>query len=411
MLRLLFVCLLLVAFPLAAETPSLGGFFHQQGSGTSLMPAAAPMEMRMFSAGSWHMMVHGVAFAADLQQTGPRGRDDRFSTNWVMASAMKEMWGGAVLFRTMLSAEPATIPDQRYPLLFQTGETAGGRAIIDGQHPHDFFMELSLQYARPIGAGIGYVYLAPHGDAALGPVAFPHRPSAAEIPQAVLSHHNQDSTHIASSVITTGYRRGPLALEVSGFHGAEPDEERWNIDLGPIDSWAARLSFAPTPNLVAQVSYGALKKPEALEPGDVDRTTASVAYEKQFARAHVSTSLVYGINHKKWYDQQLDSYLGEALLHAGQRHWISTRVERVEKDELFPHTHSPVRPVVKPNIPTFRIDSLLVGYTFDFWLRPPVRIGIGANWTLHSIPETLDPFYGEDPQSRALFLRLRLIGG
>ncbi|HYC89481.1 MAG TPA: hypothetical protein VEO54_09750 [Thermoanaerobaculia bacterium] len=402
----------LLSFPLAAaETPSLAGFFHQQGSGTSLMPAAAPMEMRMFNAGSWHVMLHGVAFANHIQQSGPRGGDDTFSTNWVMAAASKEMWGGAVQLRTMLSLEPATIRDKRYPLLFQTGETADGRAIIDGQHPHDFFMELAAEYARPVGGGIGYVYLAPHGDAALGPVAFPHRPSAAEIPQAVLSHHNQDSTHIASTVITTGYRRGAFALEVSGFHGAEPDEGRWDIDLGPIDSWSTRLSWAPTPNLVAQVSHGELKKPEALEPGDVARTTASVAYEHPFSRAHLSTSLVYGINHKKWFDQRLDAYLGEALLRVGDRHWISTRYERVEKDELFPHVHSPIRPPVPPVIPTFLVQSLLVGYTFDFWVRAPLRVGAGANYTMHDTPEALDPFYGEDPNSRAVFLRVRLIGG
>ena len=395
----------------AAETPSLGGFFHQQGSGTSLMPTAAPMEMRMFNAGSWHVMLHGVAFANHIDHTGPRGGDDVFSTNWVMAAASKEMWGGAVQFRTMLSLEPATISDKRYPLLFQTGETADGRAIIDGQHPHDFFMELAVQYARPVAGGIGYVYLAPHGDAALGPVAFPHRPSAAEIPQAVLSHHNQDSTHIASTVVTGGYRRGAFALEASGFHGAEPDEGRWDIDLGPIDSWSTRLSWTPTPNLVAQVSHGELKKPEALEPGDVARTTASVAYEHPFANAHLSTSLVYGINHKKWYNQRLDAYLGEALLHVGERHWISTRFERVEKDELFPHTHSPIRPVVPPVIPTFLVQSLLVGYTFDVWVRAPLRVGVGANYTVHDTPEALDPFYGEDPNSRAVFLRVRLIGG
>ena len=390
---------------------SLGAFFHQQGSGTSLLPAAVPMEMRMYSAGKWHVMLHGVAFVTDLQQSGRRGGDDFFSTNWVMAAASRDLWGGAVMLRTMLSLEPATIDDKKYPLLFQTGETADGRPIIDGQHPHDFFMELSAQYARPIGRAIGYVYVAPHGDVALGPVAFPHRASAAEIPQAVLSHHYQDSTHIASTVVTTGYRRGPFALEASAFHGAEPDEERWDLDLGPIDSWSARLSWTPTPSLVAQVSYGELKKPEALEPGDVARRTASIAHELPFSRGRLSTSLVYGLNHKKWYDQKLDAYLGEALLHLGDRHWISTRFERVEKDELFPHTHSPIRPPVPPVIPTFTIQSLLAGYTFDVWVRPPVRVGVGANWTFHSQPETLDLFYGDDPQGRAIFMRLRLVGG
>ncbi|HUR83175.1 MAG TPA: hypothetical protein VM733_20630, partial [Thermoanaerobaculia bacterium] len=357
------------------------------------------------------VMLHGVAFGTYLQQSGPRGRDAAFSTNWIMAAGMKPIGNGTLMLRTMLSLEPATIDHQAYPLLFQTGETANGRAIIDGQHPHDFVMELAAEYAHPVAGGIGYVYVAPHGDPALGPIAFPHRPSAAEIPQAVLGHHQQDSTHIASSVVTTGYRRGPLAFEVSGFHGAEPDEERWNIDLGPIDSWSARVSVIPTSQLVAQVSYGALKKPEALEAGDAVRTTASVAWERPMPRAHLSTSLVYGLQRKKGSDQKLDAYLAEALLHVGVRHWISTRLERAEKDELFGHAHAPVKPAVKPTIPTFTINSALIGYTIDVWTGAPVKVGVGANWTFHSTPGELDPFYGEDPQSRAVFVRLRLIGG
>jgi hypothetical protein len=404
---------LFLLFPLAAfaqEPVNPLALFHQQASGTSLLPAAAPMEMKMLSAGQWHVMLHGVAFLNDLQQTGQRGGDDQFSTNWIMGAASRQVGKGAVMFRVMLSAEPATIDDQRYPLLFQTGETAGGRAIIDGQHPHDFFMELAAEYARPVGRGTGYLYLAPHGDAALGPVAFPHRPSAAEIPQAVLSHHHQDSTHIASTVVTAGYRLGDFTLEASGFHGAEPDEERWNVELGAIDSWSTRLSWTPIRNLAAQVSHGELKKPEALEPGDASRTTASIAYEQPFSRGHLSSTVVYGIINKKWFDQQLDSYLAEGLLRLGNRHWISTRLERMEKDELFPHFHPPVKPVIKPNIPTFTINSALVGYTFDFLVRPPVRLGIGANMTFYSMPENLELFYGENPRGRAVFLRARLIG-
>ncbi len=406
--NLLFILLASTAAAQDSITPM--ALFHQQASGTSLLPASTPMEMRMFNAGSWHVMLHGVAFLNDIDQSGPRGDHKQFSSNWIMAAASRPLGRGAVLFRAMLSAEPATIEGQVYPLLFQTGETVNGSAIIDGQHPHDFFMELAAEYARPIGNGIGYLYVAPHGDPALGPVAFPHRASAAEIPQAVISHHHQDSTHIASSVITTGYRRGPFTFEVSGFHGAEPDEERWNIDLGPIDSWAARLSWTPTLNLVAQVSHGQLKKPEALEPGDAERTTASVAHEWSRGSARLSSSLVYGIITKKWFDQKLDSYLAEGLLHLGKRHWITTRLERVEKDELFPHFHPPIKPPVKPNIPTFTVDAALVGYTFDFLVRSPIRLGIGANMTFHSIPADLDLVYGENPRGRTVFLRARLIG-
>ncbi len=54
---------------------------------------------------------------------------------------------GAFQADLMLSLDPATITGERYPLLFQTGETAYGRALIDAQHPHNFVMALGLHYA------------------------------------------------------------------------------------------------------------------------------------------------------------------------------------------------------------------------------------------------------------------------
>ena len=68
------------------------------------------------------------------------------------------------------------------------------------------------------------LYFAPVGDPALAPVAFPHRVSAMELPRATLSHHLQDSTHIANEVVTGGIIRDSFRIEASGFHGAEPNE-------------------------------------------------------------------------------------------------------------------------------------------------------------------------------------------
>jgi hypothetical protein len=62
-------------------------------------------------------------------------------------------------------------------------------------------MELSAQYTLPLGErGTWYTYFGYPGEPALGPVAFPHRMSASENPSATLSHHLQDSTHIAFGV-------------------------------------------------------------------------------------------------------------------------------------------------------------------------------------------------------------------
>src|SRR5436190_16500304 len=126
-------------------------FLMRQSSGTSTQPSSWPMPMLMGSHGAWQFGAMGQAFLAYTGQSGPRGDDGAFSVNWVMASASRPLKQGRVQFRAMLSLEPATVPNRQYPLLFQTGETAYGTPIVDGQHPHDFLMELSVQYVHPLG--------------------------------------------------------------------------------------------------------------------------------------------------------------------------------------------------------------------------------------------------------------------
>lgn len=196
----------------------------RQASGVGMNPASAPMHMSMTHHGAWMLMLHGEAFVSQVVQSGPRGAGKLFSTNWAMGSAQRPLGGGQLMFRSMLSLEPLTV-GKKYPELFQTGETINRAPIVDAQHPHDFFMELAAEYAHALTANtIGYIYAAPHGDPALGPVAYPHRASAAELPQATLSHHVQDSTHIAGSVVTLGAQTGRVGYAFSGFHGREPDE-------------------------------------------------------------------------------------------------------------------------------------------------------------------------------------------
>src|SRR3954453_21634940 len=216
-----------------------GMLLMNESSGTGFQPAAWPMPMVMTRAGGWNLLWMGQAFLVDTQQSGPRGGDKFYSSNWGMLGAVHRAGSGSLMFRAMLSLEPATITNRRYPLLFQTGETAYGVPLVDAQHPHDFVMELSVQYAHPAGEkGSWNVYYAPVGDPALGPVAYPHRASAMELPQATLGHHWQDSTHIANNVLTAGITYARVRVEASGFHGREPDEGRWNIDWGTMDSWS-----------------------------------------------------------------------------------------------------------------------------------------------------------------------------
>jgi hypothetical protein len=382
----------------------------QAASGTSINPRSAPMDMIHKRLGSWSLMFHGVAFLTDVQQTGPRGADKFFSSNWFMGTAEHAIGRGTFEFLTMLSLEPATVTNRSYPLLFQTGETAYGKPLVDRQHPHDFIMELGVQYTRPVTDSISIVlYFAPVGDPALGPVAFPHRVSAMEIPQAPISHHLQDSTHIADEVVTAGLVRRKFRIEASGFHGAEPNENRWNIDYGMIDSWSARLVWIPNDNWVAQVSMGRLNHPEAAEPGDVIRSTASMTYNRPLAGGNWASSLIWGRNHETATQRNLNSYLAESVYKFRSRNYITGRFELVDKDELFDDQPAATQEHLAETIgSTFRIAAYTFGYTRDFKMVSWLDTGIGANLTLYGVPEAIQPYYGAHPVGVFVFLRARL---
>jgi hypothetical protein len=338
-----------------------------------------------------------------IEQSGPRGDDDIFSTNHLMLLAEKQMNSrSSLLLRGMFTLEPATTQDGRYPLLFQTGETADGEPIIDGQHPHDLFMELSAQYALQLNQDtLVHFYGGLRGDPALGPVAFPHRVSAQELPQAVLSHHLQDSTHIADNVLTAGVKYKQFRVEFSGFHGAEPDEERWDLDPGAIDSWSTRFTYTPTDNWVAQLSTGRLKDPEELEPGDIHRTTGSVTHYGPLPDGFWSSSIIWGWNHKVLQDRDLHSFVFETVWKFGDMNYATGRLEIVDKDELFGHGDIEAE--------VFNIKAFTLGYARDFHLIPGVQTGVGGNITFYSSPSELDPFYGDNP--KGLFLYFRIRGG
>lgn len=371
----------------------------EQASGTSMNPKSAAMPMIGLKTGSWNWMFMGTAYLVDTQQSGPRGGDKFYSPNWFMSAAEHSLGAGSVMFQLMASLDPATITQRRYPLLFQTGETAFGKPIVDGQHPHDLIMALGVQYAHPLSATTTFqLYFAPVGDPALGPVAFPHRASAAELPQATLGHHWQDSTHIANEVVTAGISHGIFRLEASGFHGREPNENRWNIDYGAIDSWSTRLSISPTRNWMGQVSVGRLAHPEALESGDIVRSTASLHYSS----GGWSSSLIWGRNHKTATRRDGNSFALESVAPAGRKNFITGRIELVDKDELFD-----AQPLAGLS---FRIGAYTVGYTRDVELIRFAQTGIGANFTTYTLPSALQPYYGSRPFGVNIYVRFRLRG-
>jgi hypothetical protein len=322
--------------------------------------------------------------------------------------SQRELGRGVFTVRAMLSLEPATITDRRYPLLFQQGETAFGVPISDGQHPHNFFMELAALYDLKLTENMLLsFYAAPVGDPAIGPTAYPHRASAFEDPVAALGHHQEDSTHISDDVVTAGLTYRIVRIEGSGFHGQEPNENRWTIEQGIIDSWSTRLTVQPRKNWSGQYSYARIKAPEALFPTEnQERMTASLMYNRPLQKGNWASTLLWGRTRSLEDNSIFDSYVLESTVRFRTRNYAWTRLENVERsDELILGENS-----IPPGFiekPIGRVQAYTLGYGRDVDLIPNLASSVGAQFTTYGVPEILKPIYGLHPIGIALFVRLR----
>jgi hypothetical protein len=381
-------------------------------SGTSAEPDSTPVPMLMAAEGSWTLMFHANVYLVDEQQSSPRGGDKFFSTNWFMGMAQHRLRSGIFTARAMLSLEPATITGRQYPLLFQQGETAFGKPIADGQHPHNLFMEIAALYDLKLGtAGLLSFYAAPIGDPALGPAAYPHRASAAEDPLAPLGHHQEDSTHISEDVLTVGLTYRIARIEASGFHGREPDENRWNISQGKIDSWSTRLTLQPGKNWSGQFSYGRIASPEALFPAEnQERMTASAMYNRPMRNGNWASSLIWGRTRSLQDDSIFNSYAFESTLRFRSRNHVWTRIEDTDRSNELLLGEQPLPPNFQERS-VGRVQAYTFGYDRDFDLVPRLATAIGAQVTSYGVGESLKPVYGSHPAGVAVFLRVRPFSG
>jgi hypothetical protein len=431
---------------------------NHTNSGTSIEPPSTPVSMLMRNYRGWMLMLHGSAFIADTQQhaasnpTGPspatceqfnvpclapvtRGGDKLFSTNWLMPMAMRQFGQngryGQLTLRAMFSLEPATISARQYSELFQQGETAFGKPIIDGQHPHNFFMELAALYDLRLGEHtLLSLYAAPVGDPAIGPTAYPHRHSASEDPIAALGHHQEDSTHIAFNVFTGGLTWRWLRFEESGFHGAEPTEQRWGFQPSPnghaVDSYSSRITFSPTQNWSSQYSIAHIVSPEALYPNEnQQRQTASIMYNRPFGAHHDTTSmpgmdmttpatgnwsttLLWGRTKSLADGSKENSYLLESLLQFHTRNYVWTRIENAGRsNELL----LPPGSALPPNFtesPIGHVAAYTFGYDRDYRIAPHLLAAPGAQFTTYTTPAPLVSTYGAHPWGVVAFVRLRI---
>jgi hypothetical protein len=413
--------------PLISQQTPLGLAMQRTGSGTAWQPDATPMHAAHNSVGAWDLMLHGTA-SIQYDYQGSRRGDRQFgSVNWGMISASHALADGLLTLRGMVSAEPFTVGARGYPLLLQSGEAYRGVPLHDRQHPHDLFMELAGVYDRAVGKNLALsLYVAPVGEPAVGPVAFPHRASASNNPMAPLGHHWQDATHISFGVITAGLYTRKLKIESSIFNGREPDDIRTNFDYRgrSLDSYAARLTVNPDEHWSLSGSYAYLKSPEQLSPMDpVHRVVGSAMYSRAFrSTGDWSSTLVYGANKHGGTARLSSSALVETNLNIDNRNAVFGRAEMVQKsaadlviesDLVFTGNAPSIsfqqpRSLAEGDEATFSVGELSLGYMRELTRPGAGSIGIGVSGTVNLMPATLKHVYGsQNPLGGAIFLRIR----
>jgi len=387
--------------PMTAEP--LGIEHTRNGSGTSWLPDASPMQGLMTRRGEWSLMLHANAFVHYIKAGGDRGDDQFGSINWIMGMAQRSAAGGQLQLRTMFSAEPATVGRCGYPDLLQSGESCNGEPLHDRQHPHDLFMELAADYRREVTKSLAFeTYAGLSGDPALGPTAYPHRLSAMPNPMSPISHHWLDSTHVSFGVVTGGVYGRKWKVESSVFNGREPDDRRYDFDFGALDSYSGRVWFLPTSHWSLQASAARLKGDDAPSQDihqQSTRLTASATYHRLVNARVWSSTVAFGQNRE-------NGITTSALL-------VETAADISRDDVVFGRIDVGNKTAADLALPidtddTFTVAKLQIGWIHWMMDGYGLRLGLGASGGLSIVPAALAAVYGARTAGEVgLFLTIR----
>lgn len=367
-------------------------------------PAATPSPAPVptpDTASAWTWQVDANAFGGYNDQ---RRKFTDFSAwesqNWVMGAAVRTAGDWATTVTAGVTLEPFTIQAIGSPQAFQTGETYRNSPLIDYQHPHDLLMTLAVDTTRTSGYAVATVGAALVGAPSIGPPPFMHRASASENPQAPLSHHHLDSTHSTQGLIRGGVGVAGLMLNGSVFHGQEPDEQRTDVDLGRLDSYALQVAYTRG-RWSGQVSNARLTRPERLSTYDASRRTVSLSYEWRDGDRLLATTAAVGQNREV--HGNLEAYLLEATWRVSNLNAFYMRAEQVAKDILDAGFH-PVG--VGHRHRQSNVGAFTLGYVRDVVTGRYGRLGVGGDFTGYRVPANLQDAYG-DPRSVHVFVRVR----
>lgn len=346
---------------------------------------------------------------------GPRGVDQFAAPNMFMVDV-----GRAITTRQFLNlnlmgtAELWTYPQRGYPQLLQIGEErSGGQPFVDAQHPHTSpIMGLTLSDTVSLDSSRTLkLFFAPRGETTDGPIAYMHRDSARDNPDAPLGHHvGQDVGHISSTVLGAQLDLGHIILEASAFNGTEPNPTVVDLPLGPINSEALRVTYAISAGHRVMGSVANVEQTDPQYPGTSSATRLSAALYDHLALGDLGpldhTLIVGSITRHPTYSS-LTSFLDEAVLQRGSFD-LWGRIEVLQR--LASELQIPTSPMPGSDVKHW-ISAMTLGYTHWSAPRRNLQFGLGTSLTMDVVPGDWAGAYGtRTPITARLIIQLRSSG-
>jgi hypothetical protein len=397
------------AFSMAAETNGRGCAASEtwDSAMNMCMPVPGPGPGTAIITGQFN------AFGVISALPGPRGIDQFAAPNMFMLGVGRKSGQRQFLnIELMGTTELWTYPRRGYPQLLQIGEErSDGTAYVDAQHPHSsplmgltFSDTINLASSRTLK-----VSFAPRGESADGPIAFMHRDSARDNPDAPLGHHvGQDVGHISSTVFRTSLDLGRIIIEASAFNGSEPSPTKVDLPIDTPNSAALRMTYVLDPAHRVMFSAARVVQQDDQYPGATSAIHLSASLYDHLTLASVGTidhAFIIGSIKRHPDGASLLSFLEEAVLERGNSDFWG-RVETVQR--LRSELHIPA-PTASDSVDATRwVAALTAGYTH--WSAPgrKLQVGLGTSVTIDHLPVQWSAAYdGPTPLTVRFIVQIR----
>nr|WP_295903692.1 hypothetical protein [uncultured Bdellovibrio sp.] len=355
------------------------------------------------------LMTHGNLFLVGISQEGPRGEDKFAAPNMLMFDYQKNNKSSHTFgINLMLTFEKWTFPKEGYPELFQIGEkNSDGEPYIDAQHPHSspvMGLTLSDTYRWDDNSKDRLkIFFSPRGQTTEGPIAFMHRNTGMVNPDAPLGHHvGQDVGHISSTVLGAELYKEKTSLEVSAFHGTEPEPDVVELKLGALDSGAARIGYQLSEKMLGLVSFAYVHQPEPDEEQIKFYRRYSVSLYNEWQVTDYwkgYNTFIYGRVENYDLIPDLTSFLEEfAFFRKPMTIWGRIEVLQRTPGQLAVSADDLAHPEW--------ITEATLGYSHHLVSFANMDFQAGVSVSKYFISNTLTEAYGNDPWAGKIFLQI-----